>query len=308
MEAGSGAENEGRTAEVVYDPDKDFYKGLGGELRMKAEGLFKKAKEKGISIEEISVEPLKENRTEFPGIGEVELPAYIVKVKGRHTASGQVMIDGKQIDYFNRYQRYIAEKIEKKNFLRDEKGRVLRENGRPKPKSDPELALNEWERFEIGRELIDDKEFGLEKTITGACDRVIRKLMGENDWLYPEEARLLDEEFDKVQGKIAQEQESKRAQAPSAQKKATERQISYLKARIKNLGMDPEDENVIKEVLKQTGFEAIDLGSLSTGDMSRMIDGVAGVMPRVKEALARQGFIPPAGQGGFTRPGEDMKQ
>jgi hypothetical protein len=28
---------------------------MSGELRMKAEGLFKKAKEKGISIEDISI-------------------------------------------------------------------------------------------------------------------------------------------------------------------------------------------------------------------------------------------------------------
>jgi len=31
---------------ITYNIDKDFYKGLKGELRLKAEGLFKKAKEK----------------------------------------------------------------------------------------------------------------------------------------------------------------------------------------------------------------------------------------------------------------------
>jgi hypothetical protein len=37
----------GKTAEVLYNKEKDFYRGMSGELRMKAEGLFKKAKEKG---------------------------------------------------------------------------------------------------------------------------------------------------------------------------------------------------------------------------------------------------------------------
>jgi hypothetical protein len=116
----------------------------------------------------------------------------MVKVRGRDMQTGQVIIDGKQIDYFNRYQKYLGEKIHGKNVLLDERGRVIKENRKPKTKPELDLYLDDWERFEVGRELLEDKEFGLEKTITGACDRVIRKLMGENDWLYPEEARLLD--------------------------------------------------------------------------------------------------------------------
>jgi len=57
-------------------------------------------------------------------------------------------------------------------------------------KENPEFYLTDWEKFQIGKDIIEDKEFGLEKTITGACDRIIRKLMGENDWLSPQEARL----------------------------------------------------------------------------------------------------------------------
>ena len=299
--------DEDRTPEVVYDTDKDFYKGIGGELRLKAEGLFKKAKEKGISIEEITITALKENQVEFPGIGNVELPAFIVKVKGLH-AGGQTIIDGKQIDYYNRYQRYVAERIEKKNILRDEKGKTIRENGRPKVKNELELALSEWERFEIGKDLIDDKEFGLEKTITGACDRVIRKLMGENDWLYPDEARLLDEEFNKVQNKIAQEQEARRQGLPGVSKKATERQISYLKAKIKNSGMDPENSAVIREILRLGGFDPVKIDELSTGDMSKLIDSIGGIIPKVRDAFPKQGNMAVPARDESIHTGESVKQ
>lgn len=280
-------EKEVRTPSIVYSPEKDFYKGVGGKLRLKAEGLFKKAKEKGISIEEIDITTLRENQVEFPGIGVVNLPAYIVKVKGRDIESGQTIVDGKQIDYFNRYQRYIAEKIEDKNIVKDEKGRKIREDNETKVKSNVEMFLTEWERFEIGKSLVDDKEFGLEKTITGACDRVIRKLMGENDWLYPEEARLLDEEFNDVQRQIIKDEEKRKTDRPVHQKRATERQINYLKVRIKNLGLDPESEEVIKELMRLNGYENADLTELSTVDMSKVIDSLNDTVPRVKEALSR---------------------
>lgn len=280
-------EKEVRTPSIVYSPEKDFYKGVGGKLRLKAEGLFKKAKEKGISIEEIDITTLRENQVEFPGIGVVNLPAYIVKVKGRDIESGQIIVDGKQIDYFNRYQRYIAEKIEDKNIVKDEKGRKIREDNETKVKSNVEMFLTEWERFEIGKSLVDDKEFGLEKTITGACDRVIRKLMGENDWLYPEEARLLDEEFNDVQRQIIKDEEKRKTDRPVHQKRATERQINYLKVRIKNLGLDPESEEVIKELMRLNGYENADLTELSTVDMSKVIDSLNDTVPRVKEALSR---------------------
>ena len=160
------AQNEGISTEIQYNQEKDFYKGIGGELRMKAEGLFKKAKEKGISIEDLSINVLKEKKVEFPGVGNVELPLYLVKIRGKDISSGQVIVDGKHIDYYNRYQKYIAQKIENKNAIKDERGRTVLESRRPLIKQNPEFALTEWEMFEIAKELIDDKEFGLEKTIT----------------------------------------------------------------------------------------------------------------------------------------------
>ncbi len=281
-----------RASDVLYNKDKDFYRGMSGELRLKAEGLFKKAKEKGISIEDISISTMKENHAEFPGIGELELPAYIVKVVGRDMSTGQTIVDGKQIDYFNIYQNYIVEKIEKKNQVRDERGKVLRENNKPRLKSDMEFLLTESERFDIGRNLIDDKEFGLEKTMTGACDRVIRKLMGENDWLHPEEAKMLEEEFNKVQNKSISDQENSR-QVSGISKKATERQISYLKARIKNAGMEPESDSVMSEVLRQSGFEPGDINDLSTSDMSKVIENFNSIVPKVKETISRQNIMRP---------------
>lgn len=299
-------ETESKSEEIVYSSDKDFYKGMGGELRFKAEGLFKKAKEKGISIEDIDVAFIKENQAEFPGIGVIDLPSYMVKVKGKQIASGQVIIDGKQIDYYNRYQKYIAEKIERKNLVRDEKGKVVRENGVPKVKSNPELFLTEWERFDIGRSLVEDKEFGIEKTITGACDRVIRKLMGENDWLYPEEARLLDEEFNTVQERIVKEQEVKKQAVQG--KKATDRQINYFKAKLKNSGLDPEDEVIKREVLKQSGFSSSDYNDLSTGEMSKMIDAAGTMIPKVKEILAKMNDIPAFNHASASSEERNVKQ
>ncbi len=278
-----------KAPEVYYKKEKDFYKGLGGELRFKAEGLFKKAKEKGISIEDISISTIRDNRIEFPGIGVTELPAYMVKVVGRDTGSGQTIVDGKQIDYFNIYQSYLAEKIESKNVLKDESGKLIRENSKPKLKNGMEFFLTEIERFDIGRKLIDDKEFGLEKTITGACDRVIRKLMGENDWMYPEEAKMLEDEFNKVQNQIAAEKGTSSQAVPETPKKATDRQINYLKARVKNAGMDPESDSVIKELLRQSGLKAADPAELSTNEMSRVIENFNTIVPRLKEILTEQG-------------------
>jgi len=303
---------ESETSDVVYSSYKDFYKGAKGELRFKAEGLFKKAKEKGLSIEEINIATLKENSVDFPGIGTVELPTYVVKVRGRDMSSNQVIVDGKQIDYFNRYQRYLAEKIWEKNVIRDEKGKILREKGRPAINKDIEYSLSDWEMFEIGKSLVEDKEFGLEKTITGACDRVIRKLMGENDWLYPEEARLLDEEFERVQEKIEsqgnmdnEEYKGEKSSKPfiktgerafdraadktsdkvTEQKKATERQINYLKAKLKNAGIDPDNSAVIKEILRQGGFKQEDVSDLSTLQMSKLIENITSIIPKVKDEL-----------------------
>jgi len=260
---------------ITYNIDKDFYKGLKGELRLKAEGLFKKAKEKNISIEDIQVITLKENSADFPGIGNVDLPTFIAKVKGKQLKTGQTIIDGKQIDYYNRYQKYLAKKIEEKNMITDEQGNVQWENGKPKIKANPDLFLTEWELFEIGKTLIEDKEFGLEKTITGACDRVIRKLMGENDWIYPGEAALLDEEFEEVQKKVALQ----------PVKKASERQINFFKSKIKNASLDPDNAQVMNMILSELGFKNKTIENLSVREMSQAIDKVYQVIPRVKEML-----------------------
>ncbi len=288
----SAGEKEGKINDVVYISEKDFYKGYSGEFRLKAEGLFKKAKEKGISIEDIDIKQIKERQIEFPGLGTIDLSAFIVTIRGKHVHSGQVMVDGKHIDYYNIYQKYVAEKIEKKNSVRDEKGRIVRENNKPKMKEVKDLSLSEWERFEIGKNLVDDKEFGIEKTITGACERIIRKLMGENDWLYPGEARLLDEEFKSVQSKITEGQENKKSQLKtesqhqSGSKKATDRQINFLKARIKNNGIDPDDDFIMGEIMKQSGFNTSRLNELTTTDMSKIIDSIGVIIPRVKEVMA----------------------
>lgn len=273
----ANSENKKVKSEVMYNKEKDFYKGSGGELRMKAEGLFKKAKEKGISIEDVSVSLVKENKVNFPGVGKIELPVYLVKVRGRDMTNGQVIVDGKQIDYYNRYQKYVAEKIEEKNAAQkegvDEKEQHFKNN--------LDYLLTDWEKFKIGKELLEDKEFGLEKTITGACDRIIRKLMGENDWLYPEEARLLDEEFYYVQDKI---NKNVKREVKTADKKATVRQVNYLKQKLKNAGLNADDEFILKTVFKEAGFDD-SIEKISITDMSKIIEGLNSIIPKVKEAV-----------------------
>ncbi len=291
-----------KTADVVYSKDKDFYRGGSGELRLKAEGLFKKAKEKGISIESIEINVLRENKEEFPGVGLVDLPTYLIKVVGKDLNSGQTIVDGKHLDFFNRYQNYLAEKIEAKNYVRDENGRVLRDNNKPRIKNDMDLVLTDREKFFIAKELIDDKEFGLEKTITGACDRVIRKLMGENDWLLPGEAKLLDEEFKKVQSKIGvqsvntqsvnghpvnlQANISKNTENEgTVNKKATARQVNYLKMKMKTTGIDPDNESLRKEFLKQAGFNSGLIEELNMSEMSMILDKFDQIAAKVKESV-----------------------
>ncbi|HEY9060315.1 MAG TPA: hypothetical protein VIO64_07425 [Pseudobacteroides sp.] len=290
-------DNNIKTVDVVYSKDKDFYRGGSGELRLKAEGLFKKAKEKGISIESIEISVLRENREEFPGIGVIELPTYVVKVVGKDLNTGQIIVDGKHLDFFNRYQNYVVEKIEAKNYVRDETGRILRENNKPRIKNDMDITLTDKEKFYIAKELIDDKEFGIEKTITGACDRVIRKLMGENDWLFPGEVRLLDEEFKKVQTKISSAPGSTAvntapAAAPKAPenevyagKKATARQVNYLKMKMKTTGIDPDNDSLRKEFLKQAGCENQTIEELSMSDMSKILDKFDNIAVKVKESI-----------------------
>ncbi|MCG8502470.1 MAG: hypothetical protein MJB12_18965 [Firmicutes bacterium] len=272
--------------EVTFNLEKDFYKGAKGELRLKAEGLFKKAKEKGISIEDIQVVTLKENSADIPGIGLLELSTFIAKVTGKLIKTEQMMTDGKQIDYYNRYQKYIAKKVEQKNIMKDPDGKIIWESGRPKIQSDPDLSLTEWERFEIGKALVEDKEFGLEKTITGACDRVIRKLMGENDWLYPEEAALLDEEFEEVQEKIREQEKQEAGNMPPV-RKASDKQINYFKSKIKNVGLDAEKDEVIRTIMTEMGFGNKNMEELTIKQMSKAIDSVYQFIPQVKEKLSQ---------------------
>lgn len=270
--------------EIVYSKDKDYYKGISGEFRMKAEGLFKKAKEKGISIEDIDIVKLNEKSAQFPGIGEITLPAFVIKVQGSDISSGQVIVDGKQIDYFNRFQKYLAQKIESRNMVRDENGKTIYQNRKPKIKDNPDFSLSDWDLFDIGKDLLEDKEFGFEKTITGACDRIIRKLMGENDWLYPEEARMLDEEFSMVENRIQKDQELKK-EIVSNKKMATMRQINYLKQKLKNMGLDSYSSAVMNSILKEMGFKEKDINELTVGEMSKIIDNLNSVVPKIKENL-----------------------
>jgi hypothetical protein len=300
-------ENNETTSEIIYSKDKDYYKGGGGELRMKAEGLFKKAKEKGISIEDIDIVELNERSAQFPGIGEISLPTFVVKVKGRDVSSGQIIVDGKQIDYFNRYQKYVAQKIESKNTVKDENGKTIYQNRRPKLKENPDFSLSDWELFNIGKELIEDKEFGFEKTITGACDRIIRKLMGENDWLYPEEARMLDEEFRIVEGRIQKEQDIKK-EVFGNKKKATDRQINYFKQKLKNMGIDPSNSTAMNTVIREMGFASEDVNELNVGEMSKIIDGLDSIAPKVKELITKQEISGKSNEGISKEVSDSYKQ
>lgn len=269
--------------DITYDTEKDFYKGIRGELRFKAEGLFKKAREKGISIEEIEISTAKEEVVDFPGIGNIDLPTYVVKVKGIILENQQSMVDGKQLDFYNRYKKYVADKIEEKNLVRDERGKVAYVNRKPVVNQNPDFSLTDWEKFEIAKSIIEDKEFGLEKTITGACDRVIRKLMGENDWLYPGEARLLEEEFDQVDQKISAREAQRNESGPV--RKASEKQINYLKNKIRNSGLDPEDRGIVTLILEYTGVSGAALENVSMTEMSRLIDSFNDIIPQIKERI-----------------------
>lgn len=269
--------------EVVYDTGKDFYKGIRGELRFKAEGLFKKAKEKGISIEDIEISTIKEDSADIPGLGSVLLPTYMVKVKGMMLETHQIIVDGKQLDFYNKYQKYVADAIYEKNIIKDEQGKPNYSNKKQVIKTEQDLSLSDWEKFKIGKALIDDKEFGLEKTITGACDRVIRKLMGENDWLYPGEARLLEEEFKEIDKKVAGEKSPKNRVIPP--RKASDKQINYFKSKLKLRGLNPEDNNTMQAIFEAAGFDNIKIDDFSISDMSRLIDIVDNLIPMVKKKL-----------------------
>lgn len=252
---------ENSQSNVTFNRQKDFYKGMSGELRYKAEGLFKKAKEKGISIDDIKVEVVKEDYEDFPGVGKVYLPTYFAQIKGSIKENGQNMADGKLIDYYNKYQKYVSQYIDKKN----------------RNVKDINLNLDDTEKFRIAKQLIDDKEFGLEKTITGACDRLIRKLMGENDWLYPKEAQMLDEEFNEVDRKVHEQKTNEQ----SSIRKATDKQISYFKTKIKNLGVEPKDE-IISGIIKKAGYNK-GIDDLSTQEMSYLIDNISNIVAQDKD-------------------------
>jgi len=43
-------------------------------------------------------------------------------------STGQIIVDGKQIDYYNRYQKYIAKKIEEKNMVGNDEAKDSQKN------------------------------------------------------------------------------------------------------------------------------------------------------------------------------------
>lgn len=269
--------------EVFYDTEKDFYEGARGELRFNAEGLLKKAKEKGISIEKVDIITLNKKTVDFPGIGSMDLDAYVVKVKGKELSTGREVADVKQIDYFNIYQKYIAEKIQNKDTARHRK---QKQSGDDKIQSDNlpgEHLLTNWEKFEIGKAIIDDKEFGLEKTVTGACDRVIRKLMGENHWLYPKEAKMLETEFNEVNKRIQKEANKTTSPMKTTTKKASERQKNYLKVKIKNSGFNPDSQEILNRVVSEMGFKNKTIDDLSMTEMSKVIENVPTVLSKLSQ-------------------------
>lgn len=268
---------------VSYSVDKDFYEGIGGELRFNAEGLHKKSKEKGISIKNVEIIPLAQKSTEFPGIGNVDLPAYIARVIGKQMSTEREIADVKQIDYFNMYQKYVADKLEIKNSKL--LGNIVDapDNKMNEGKKVPQFFLTDWERFEIGKAIIEDKEFGLEKTVTGACDRVIRKLMGENDWLYLKEAEMLESEFNDVDRRKQLRESTKNIDSNKTYKRASEKQKNYLKMRIKNGGLNPDSQETINRVVSETGFINKTIDELSMAEMSKVIESIPQVLPKLRE-------------------------
>lgn len=268
---------------VSYSVDKDFYEGIGGELRFNAEGLHKKAKEKGISIKNVEIIPLARKSAEFPGIGNVDLPAYIARVIGEQMSTEREIADVKQIDYFNMYQKYVANRLEIKNSKLSDNIVDAPDNKMNEGKKVPQFFLTDWERFEIGKAIIEDKEFGLEKTVTGACDRVIRKLMGENDWLYLKEAEMLESEFNDVNRRKQQHYSTKSADSSKTYKRASERQKNYLKMKIKNAGLNPDSKETINRVVSEMGFTNKTIDELSMAEMSKVIESIPQVLPKLRE-------------------------
>ena len=113
--------------------------------------------------------------------------------------------------------------------------------------------------------------------------------MGENDWLYPEEARMLDEEFNMIETRIQKEQEIKKENT-TTKKMATVRQINYLKQKLKNMGIDSENSTVMNSLLKEMGFEVKDINELTVSEMSKMIDSLNTLVPKIKEVLSPSGL------------------
>jgi len=106
--------------------------------------------------------------------------------------------------------------------------------------------------------------------------------MGENDWLSPQEARLLDEEFNSVQSSMQKSQEKKQKEL-IRKKKATPRQINYFKQRIKNMGMNPDDPKMLSKIFDRVGIEPADISELSIADMSKIIESLNDIAPKIRE-------------------------
>jgi len=85
--------------------------------------------------------------------------------------------------------------------------------------------------------------------------------MGENDWLSPQEARLLDEEFNSVQSSM--QKVRRKTEGVDPEKESNPRQINYFKQRIKNMGMNPDDPKMLSKIFDRVGIEPADISELS---------------------------------------------
>ena len=64
----------------------------------------------------------------------------------------------------------------------------------------------------------------------------------------------------------------------------------------------------MKEVIRQSGFEAEDINSLSTGEVSKIIDSIGIVMPKVKKSLEQRSGIEAFGHDNAARPQTNLRQ
>ena len=118
---------------------------------------------------------------------------------------------------------------------------------------------------------------------------------------------MLDEEFNSVENRIHKEHEI-RKDASTTKKKATERQINYLKQKLKNMGVDTDNSTAINGIIKEMGFESKDISELTIGEMSKIIDGLNTIVPKIKEMLVKPEFAEKLKQETDTEVPENFKQ